>query len=84
MQTLTEPVPKGLGVLPLTMRFARNISVSNLPPIPYEPSTQMSIYGGDMMKMMGSKDKSTCSRSSSTGERIRDFGQSDDDRKTDD
>jgi hypothetical protein len=44
----------------------------------------MSVYGGETMKMMRSKDRSTCSRSSSTGERIRDFGKSDDDRKTDD
>jgi hypothetical protein len=84
MQTFNELNPYLLGQFPLTMRYARNIPVSDLPPVPYEPKTQMSIYGGDTMKMMGSKDKSTCSRSSSTGERIRDFGKSDDDRKTDD
>jgi hypothetical protein len=84
MQTFSESNSEQSGYFPLTMRLARIISVSDLPPIPYEPSSQMSIYGGDTMKMMGSKDRSTCSRSSSTGERIRDFGKSDDDRKTDD
>lgn len=84
MQTFNESNTKPSGFIPLTMRYARKMSISELPPIPYEPSSQMSIYGGDTMKMMGSKDKSTCSRSSSTGERIRDFGKSDDDRKTDD
>lgn len=84
MQTFGEDNLTKSNHLPLIMRYARNISVSDLPRIPYEPSTQMSVYGGDTMKMMGSKDRSTCSRSSSTGERIRDFGQSDDDRKTDD
>ncbi len=84
MQTFNESSPKPSVLLPLTMRYARKMSVSQLPPIPYEPSSQMSIYGGDSMKMMGSKDESTCSRSSSTYEGVFDFGKSDSDRKTDD
>lgn len=84
MQTFSELNPNRSGMFPIVMRNARNIAVSDLPPIPYEPATQMSVYGGDAAKMMGIRDKSTCSRSSSTGERIRDFGKSDDDRKTDD
>ena len=83
MQTFIEPKPRRAGVFPLIMRYARNIPVSKLPPIPYDPASQMSIYGGDITKMAGG-DRSTCTRSSSTGERVRDFGQSDDDRKTDD
>ncbi len=84
MRTFNETNQNQSDPFPLIMRFARNIPVSDLPPIPYEPKSQMTIYKGDMARMMGSKDRSTCSRSSSTGERIRDFGKSDDDRKTDD
>jgi len=84
MRTFSDSNLNSIGVVPLTMRYARQISISEHPPIPYEPLSQMSIYQGDTMKMMGSKDRSTCERSSSTGERVRDFGKSDDDRKTDD
>jgi len=66
MQTFNELNPKPSGFIPLTMRYARKMSGSELPPIPYEPFSQMSIYGGDTIKMMGSKDKSTCKRSAST------------------
>jgi hypothetical protein len=83
MHKVSEVDSRRLDVLPLVMRHARSIKVSDLPIIPYDAPSQMSIYGGDTLKMMGN-DRSTCSRSSSTGERIRDFGQSDDDRKTDD
>ena len=70
--------------LPLVMRYARLMQVPENNPIPYDASSQMSVFGGDTLKMMASADKSTCHRSSSTGERVRDFGQSDDDRKVDD
>lgn len=82
--TFKESLP-GLTTnhLPLTMRFARRMDVSPLPTIPYDPPTQMSIYGGDTVTMMG-KDKSTCSISSSTNEGHLDFGKRDSDRRVDD
>lgn len=84
MESVRRRVDENIKTTPLVMRFAREIAVSDLRPIPYDPKHQMSVFHGDIAKMMGSKDRSTCSRSSSTGERIRDFGQSDDDRKVDD
>lgn len=69
--------------LPLSMRYARSMEVPDSSPIPYDPKTQMSVYGGDTMKMMG-RDKSTCTRSSSTRESIIYGGNADSDRKTDD
>lgn len=83
MQTFNESNTKPSGFIPLTMRYARKMSISELPPIPYEPSSQMSIYGGDTMKMMGSKDKSTCKVSASTMDGWL-SKKSDSDRKTDD
>ncbi len=67
MQTFNELNPKPSGFIPLTMRYARKMSGSELPPIPYEPSSQMSIYRGDITKMMGGKkNKSQSTRSAST------------------
>jgi len=83
MQTVNESNPKPSGFIPLMMRYARKMSISELPPIPYEPSSQMSIYGGDTMKMMGSKDKSTCNRQASTMDGWL-SKKSDSDRKVDD
>lgn len=83
MQTVNESNPKPSGFIPLMMRYARKMSISELPPIPYEPSSQMSIYGGDTMKMMGSKDKSTCNRQASTMDGWL-AKKSDSDRKVDD
>jgi hypothetical protein len=60
------------------------MEVPDFPPIPYDPKTQMSIYGGDTMNMMGRRDRSTCTVSSSTKESIVYGGNADSDRKADD
>lgn len=69
--------------MPLSLRYARAMEVPDHSPIPYDPKTQMSIYGGDTMNMMG-RDRSTCTRSSSTKESIVYGGNADSDRKADD
>jgi hypothetical protein len=81
--TFNESQNSTSNPLPISMRFARAMEVPDPSPIPYDPKTQMSIYGGDTMKMMG-RDKSTCSVSSSTKESIVYGGNADSDRKADD
>ena len=68
---------------PLSMRYARSMELPDSAPIPYDPKSQMSIYGGDTMKMMG-KNRSTCNVSSSTKESIVFGGNADSDRQQDD
>jgi hypothetical protein len=72
--------------MPLAMRHALRMSIPADNPIPYDPPTQMSIFGGDAVKMMGSRDKSTCTRESSTRESVVEgwVKGSDSDRGTDD
>ena len=86
MQPNMSFIPDGslTGPLPLAMRYARHISVSHLPPAPYDPLTQMSSISAEIMRMGGRRDRSTCTNSSSTNEGFLEFERSDSDRKVDD
>lgn len=65
---------------PLSMRFARKKDNTEIAQIPYDPSTQMSIYGGDTKKLIESAHRTTTYLSASTGP----FPRTDDDSRTDD
>jgi len=83
MHAFNQSNSYGSGKYPLAMRYLRNVPVSDLPPAAYDPATQMSVHGGDPAKMMGgAAAPAACPRP--RGERMRDFGKSDDDRQKDD
>ena len=72
------------GALPLIMEFAREIQVPPNCPATYNPITQV-CDEFETLVAMGGRNRSTCTRSSSTREGLGDmFKSSDSDRKVDD
>jgi len=45
--------------MPMAMRYALRVTATGQNML-YDPHTQISVFGGDATKVMGSKDQSTC------------------------